>query len=313
MHRGRRNRGYLDDELLHFAELTGRGAAAGRMRLVDTSHVQELIDHEALLDLLRWRRWELFLGPDRPAADLLAAGELRVRVADDRRDLFAVLQKEHAVHLDVLAGPLQTDDRRDLRAKRRCDSFNARVRGQHVLDVLGVDLRAVGEDDHVLLPSVQPQQAVLVERAEIARVVPAVTIEDRARRLLVLPVALEHVGTPREDLAVLGDLDLHAGQRRADRAKAVVLDAVERQPRGALGRSIALNDVDAQLSPRFAERGIERGTSGHDVSEAPAELAVNAEEKRASERQRQTARDAAEPFEELLLALRLGAALDREH
>src|SRR6266851_6038245 len=313
MHRGRRNGGHLDDELLDLAELTGRRAVAGRARLIDTSHVQELIDHKALLDLLRRRRWELFVGPDGPAADLLAARELDVRVADDRRDLFAVLQQEHAVHLDVLAGPLQTDDRRDLRPKRRRDRFDARVRGQHVLDVFGVDLRAVGEDDHVLLSSVQPEEPILVERAEIAGVVPGVLVEDGARRFLVLPIALEHVWTPREDLAVLGDRDVHTGQRRADGAQAVVLDAVERQPRGALGRSVALNDVDAQLSPRFAERGIEGGTSGHDVAEAPAELAVNAEEKRAPERQRQTARDAAQLFEELLLALRLGAALDREH
>jgi len=44
-----------------------------------------------------------------------------------------------------------------------------------------------------------------------------------------------------------------------------------------------------------------------------AELTVDAEEDHAAERQRQPARDATQLREELLLSLRLGAALDGEH
>src|SRR5206468_9911621 len=103
--------------------------------------------------------------------------------------------------------------------------------------------------------------------AKVAGVVPAVLVEDSASRFLVLPVALEHVRTMCEDLAVLGEFDLDSGQRRADRAQAVELDAIEREAGGALGRSVPLDDVDAQLAPRFAERRVEGGAAGHDVAE----------------------------------------------
>src|SRR6185295_13360003 len=75
----------------------------------------------------------------------------------------------------------------------------------------------------------------------------------------------------------------------------------------------ALEHVDAELSPRFPERGIECGTARHDVAEATAELTMDAEEHEAPQRHRQTARDPTELLEELLLALGLGAALDGEH
>ena len=50
---------------------------------------------------------------------------------------------------------------------------------EHSLDVLGVDLLAVGQGEHVLLPTAECQHAVLREGSEIARVVPAVGV-DRA-------------------------------------------------------------------------------------------------------------------------------------
>src|SRR6267143_3929613 len=100
---------------------------------------------------------------------------------------------------------------------------------------------------------------------------------------------------------------------RADRPEAVQTDAVEGEPRRALGRAVALDHVDAELAPRFAERRIERGAAGHDVAEAATELAVHAEEDNAADAHWQPARDAAQRLEELLPALRLGAALDRQH
>src|SRR6267143_714150 len=48
-----------------FAELAGRPLSpAGCAGLAHSSHVQQLFDNEALLDLLRRRARKLFLGPD---------------------------------------------------------------------------------------------------------------------------------------------------------------------------------------------------------------------------------------------------------
>ena len=218
MYSGRRQIRDLRDDALDVGQRPRRGLIAGDgPRLVNAldAHGEEALDHEALLHFLRWCRWELVLGPDRPAADLLAARELDVGVAHDRRDLLLVLHEEDRVHLDVFAWALQADDGRDRRAQRRCERFDARIGRERVLNVLGIDVRAVGEDDHVLLAAAQPQESVLVDLAEIAGVVPAVLVEDGACRLLVFPIALEDIRSAREDLAVRGDLDFDSGQGRA--------------------------------------------------------------------------------------------------
>ena len=314
VHRGRRQVRDLRDHTLHVGERACRGLIArDGARLIDAPHREDALHDEALLHLLRRRRREFVLRPDGPAADLLAARELDVGVADDGCHLLAVLHEEDRVHLDVFTGTLETHDRRDRRTQRGRERLDARIGRERVLDVLGIDVRAVGEDDHVLLAAPQPQEAVLVELAEVAGVVPAVLVEDRARRLLVLPVPLEDIRTARDHLAVRGDLHLDAGYRCADGPETVQVDAVERERGRALGRSVPLEHIDAELAPRLTERRIEGGAAGHDVAEAAAELTVHAEEDDAAERHRQPARHATELLEELLPTLRLGAALDREH
>src|SRR6185295_1826356 len=277
------------------------------------SHRQKVFDDETLFDLLRRRCREVVFWPDRPATNLLAARELDVGVAHDRRDLVLVLHEEDGVHLDVFAGALQADDGRDVRAKRGRDRLDPRIGRERVLDVLRVYVRAVGENDHVLLAAAQPEESILVELAEIPGVVPAVLVEDRTRRFLVLPVALEDVRTARDDLAVGGHPDLDAGQRRADRTETIHVDAVEGEGGRALGGPVSLEDVDPELAPRLAESRVERGASRNDVPEPSSKLAVNAEKDHTTERHRQAARDPAQPLEKGLLPLRLGASFDRQH
>ena len=76
------------------------------------------------------------------------------------------------MHLDVFVGTLQADDGRDRGSERRRERLDARAAAMR-LDVLGIDVGAVGEDDHVLLRP-RATEAVLVDLAEISRVVPAV-------------------------------------------------------------------------------------------------------------------------------------------
>ena len=89
-----------------------------------------------------------------------------------------------------------------------------------VLEVRRREVLAARRDDDVLLAAGDLEVAVLVELAEVAGVQPAVL--DRAeRRVVVLVVALEDVRAPDQDLAVVGDPDLDARQRPADRAELV--------------------------------------------------------------------------------------------
>src|SRR5439155_26527230 len=130
-------------------------------------------------------------------------------------------------------------------------------------------------------------EAILVELPEVAGVEPAVGVERRACRRFVLPVALEDVRSVRDDLAVLGDLHLDAGKRDADRSETVPVQSVEREGRGALGEPVALEDLDAELAPGLAERGVEGGAARDDVAELASELRVDLEEEHSAKRHRE--------------------------
>ncbi len=142
--------------------------------------------------------------------------------------------------------------------------------------------------------------------------IPTVAVEDRARRFLVLPIALEHVRPVHQDLAVAGDLHLDTGDGNADRAEPVLVEPVERDRRRALGGAVTLQDIDAEVAPGLAERGIERGAARDDVAEPAAELLVDAGEEDASQAHGQSPRDLAQLREELCLSLLLGLPLDAE-
>ena len=82
-----------------------------------------------------------------------------------------------------------------------------------------------------------------------------------ARGLGVVPVALHDVRSAREDLAVLGDLHLDAGNDRADRADAALVRRVDGDDRRGLGEAVALVDLEPgadeerrQLGARAARR-----------------------------------------------------------
>ena len=181
---------------------------------------------------------------------------------------------------------------------------------QDVLDVLGVDVRAVREDDHVLRAAAQRQEAVGVELAEIAGVVPAVD-QAGTGRLFVLPVAGEDVRAAHEDLAVLRDPDLDTRQRHADGRHVLLVEPIEGHARRALGRPVPLEDVDAHVLPAVAEGGIERRPARDDVTELTAELAVYGREQDAAQPHRQLLRPDVELLEDLALPAGIDLAFDR--
>ena len=91
------------------------------------------------------------------------------------------------------------------------------IGGERALDVLGEDVQPLGRDDHLLLAALDVDAALLVDAADVAGVQPAV-LERLRRRLGRAVVALGDVVAADEDLAVLGDPHLDAGDRLADRS-----------------------------------------------------------------------------------------------
>src|SRR5206468_772218 len=82
-----------------------------------------------------------------------------------------------------------------------------------------------------------------------------------------------------EDLAVVGDADTTAGQRRADRADLDLVGCVDHDRSGGLGESVALEDDEADAAVEVTESGAERGPARHGIPHAAthgrAELGVD--------------------------------------
>ncbi|KGX02032.1 hypothetical protein Y601_2047 [Burkholderia pseudomallei MSHR640] len=121
-----------------------------------------------------------------------------------------------------------------------CDG---RVRVQHVLDFLRVDILAA-RHDHVLDPVDDEQVTVVVDARDVAAAVPAVVVERGARGAGIVEIAEHHAVRAQPDLAdftrprepARGGHDAHVDARRAlapDRARLHRL--LERMEHGAGG------------------------------------------------------------------------------
>ena len=128
-----------------------------------------------------------------------------------------------------------------------------------VLDLRRRDVLAAGGDDHVLLAVGDRQEALLVDRADVAGVEPAVGVDGGGGGVGVLVVAGEHGRRAREDLAVLGDPQLDALERLADGADPHVVERHQRADRGVLGLAVDLVDRDAQRPEVLEHLGGDRG------------------------------------------------------
>src|SRR3954454_7256462 len=192
----------VDDVAL---DLERRGQLAGLLR----EGVVE--DHEALdlLDLRVLGVGAVHLGLDELAHARLARQRRHRAVLDavlarPRHDLLLVERDER----DGVGTPVAVHDA--LRDPPHLLHVVLEVRRREVL--------AAGRDDDVLLASDDRDVAVLVDRREVPGVQPAVH-DGAERRVGVLVVAGEDVLPLDEQLAVVGDLELDAAQRLADRAE----------------------------------------------------------------------------------------------
>ena len=111
---------------------------------------------------------------------------------------------------------------------------------------------------------------MLVERAEVAGVEPAVVLEHLGGGGGVVPVAAEDVRAHEQDLAVVGDVHRSAGERPTDRADAQRGGAVDGRRAGGLGEAVALEDRDADAAEEVPEPDAQRGAARHRPGDPPA-------------------------------------------
>ena len=130
-----------------------------------------------------------------------------------------------------------------------------------VLDELRREVAPVRELHHVGQAIDHHQMAGVVEVAGVARVQPAV-LERLRRRRGVPEVALEHRGAPAEDLALVRNADLGAGQRHAHRLETDVSVPVHHRDPGHLGLAVELLQVHADGVVEAEDVGAERRAPG---------------------------------------------------
>ncbi len=86
----------------------------------------------------------------------------------------------------------------------------------------------------------------------------------------VVVVAGEDADALEQDLAVVGDPDAGARQRRPDRADPDLVRGVHRHGSRGLGEAVALEDDDADAAVEVTEAGAEWRTAGHGVAHLTA-------------------------------------------
>ncbi len=133
----------------------------------------------------------------------------------------------------------------------------------------GHALAAAGDDD-VLLAAGERQIALGVEPAEVAGGEPAL-LEHLLGAGLVVDVPLEQGRAADQDLAVLGDVDVDAGQRSAHRAELLPAQRLHGDPAAGLGQPVAVVHEDADAGEEEGEFTVERGAAGDGAAQPTAE------------------------------------------
>lgn len=118
-----------------------------------------------------------------------------------------------------------------------------------ILDRARGDVLAAGGDDEILLASDDVQEAIVVNAAQVAGLVPAILGKGILGGLAVLMVLREHRSALDLNLPILGDTQLETRERDAD-GTLMIRHAkhVERARRGGFGQSVAF--VDRTPAPR---------------------------------------------------------------
>ena len=142
--------------------------------------------------------------------------------------------------------PVRDDQHADVRLALADDdrAVDQRVAHQRILDRLRRDVLAARRLEERLLAVGYPEEPVGVDLADVAGVDPAVA-HGVGGRLRIVVISQHVARAADEDLAIVGDLQLHAGERLPDAEELVVRKRVARRPGRHLGHPPAVEDRHA--------------------------------------------------------------------
>ena len=162
-------------------------------------------------------------------------------------------------------------DRAELASVAHDDRLvHVRVLLQHVLDRLRRHVLAARGLDKVLLPVGDLQVSVAAQLADVPGAEPPVLGNHFTGHVLQPVVALHHLRPANQDFPVVGDRDLGAGHRAADRPDPEVLEGVDIRDRRRLAETVSLQDRNARAQEEAVDFRSQCRASAHEVPEPPA-------------------------------------------
>ena len=115
---------------------------------------------------------------------------------------------------------------------------------QQVLDRLRRNVLAASGNNDVLDAIRDREEFIIIDFPDIAGVEPTLRVDGLRRRFRQFVIALHHLGSTDQNLAIVSDSDFGAGDRPPDRADPEALQRIEVRDRAGLGESVALEDLD---------------------------------------------------------------------
>src|SRR5213594_1797546 len=247
--------------------------AAARVERVDDRRV--LLGHEAPPDFSRPRHLGVVglevLGEQEEAPDPCRLRQGLVALADLLADQVAHLGLQAQIGVARVGNPAPlgpVPDRVQIDGDHRADEGAVAAEGhrladegaelQLVLDELRREGRAVAQRADILGPIDDDQVSSRIHEPRVACPEPAVGIDDLARGLLVLQVALEDDGAADEHLAAVGDLDLDARARPAGGRRIRLGARLQRHQAGGFRGAVDLLQVDADRAEEPERVGAQR-------------------------------------------------------
>src|SRR5881628_3108049 len=133
------------------------------IRLMSIRHGLKALYNQSLLDFKSMSTGEVLVGPYRIACYLLVGCQLTVDSEHQVWGLIRLFQDQHGVYF--ISGSIlrQADD---------CSLYHTRLPFQQVLDIIGVHVLSVGEDDKVLLPTFKIEEPLLIQGPQVTGLVP---------------------------------------------------------------------------------------------------------------------------------------------
>src|SRR4029078_7199596 len=114
------------------------------------------------------------------------------------------------------------------------------------------------------------EEAIRSEEAHVTGVEPAVAAQHLSGGVRLAVVALHHVGTPGDDLAIRSDPHFHSWNRPAHRSEPKMLEGVDRDDRRRLRESIAFEDWHAGGVEESGDVGRQRRAARYKETDPPS-------------------------------------------